>query len=241
LSGPRDWVVGVDGCRGGWIAVFRELNGRAIEVEIHEKLEDVLDSPRAPRIVAVDVPIGLPDVAEPGGRSADREARARLGSRKSSVFSCPSRAALDASRAGGDFAAVCAASRAASPLRVGLSRQSCAILPKIIEVDDLIDPAQQNRVIEVHPELCFATAAGVPMKHSKKRRAGRLEREVVLANVGFPIASLDAPSRRGAARDDLLDAAIACWTAERRARGHASVVPSNPPRDSRGLRMEIWA
>jgi len=40
--------------------------------------------------------------------------------------------------------------------------------------------------------------------------------------------------------DDLLDAAIACWTAGRIATSDAKVLPGQPRTDGRGLRMEIW-
>lgn len=43
--------------------------------------------PRNLQIIAVDVPIGLPDVTRPGGRTCDRLARRLLGPRSASVFS----------------------------------------------------------------------------------------------------------------------------------------------------------
>jgi predicted RNase H-like nuclease len=44
----------------------------------------------------------------------------------------------------------------------------------------------------------------------------------------------------GAKVDDVLDACVAAWTAERIARDEAKRLPCDPPRDARGLRMEIW-
>ena len=46
------------------------------------------------QVIAVDIPIGLPDSAEP--RAADIEARKLLGKRRSSVFPTPHRAVLEA-------------------------------------------------------------------------------------------------------------------------------------------------
>jgi len=51
------------------------------------------------------------------------------------------------------------------------------------------------------------------------------------------LKSLD---RRLAKPDDLLDACVLCWQAERLARGTAKRLPLRPERDARGLRMEIW-
>ena len=47
----------------------------------------ILDLPEKPAVITIDVPIGLPEVTLPGGRSCDRLARRLLGSRGSSVFS----------------------------------------------------------------------------------------------------------------------------------------------------------
>src|SRR5262249_18232362 len=44
----------------------------------------------------------------------------------------------------------------------------------------------------------------------------------------------------GAKPDDVLDACVAAWTAERKTIGRARRVPQAPPVDTRGLRMEIW-
>ncbi len=50
----------------------------------------------------------------------------------------------------------------------------------------------------------------------------------------------EKPGKKGAKPDDLLDACIACWTAERVAAGSAIVTPGTALVDSRGLRMELW-
>jgi predicted RNase H-like nuclease len=50
---------------------------------------------------------------------------------------------------------------------------------------------------------------------------------------------LEAHATGGVARDDILDAMAACWTAERIVSGEALCLPDDPPRDARGLRMEI--
>ncbi|MCK1975190.1 DUF429 domain-containing protein, partial [Bacillus safensis] len=79
-------------------------------------------------IIAVDMPIGLP---ERGQRSAERAARAHLGERQSSLFSIPPRAAGYA----GDYRESCSLSleRTDPPRKV--SRQAFGLFPKICELD----------------------------------------------------------------------------------------------------------
>ncbi len=179
--------------------------------------------------IALDVPIGLPDVASKGGRPADAQASERLGKRRSSIFSAPSRAALEGFRQGLGFGEVSALNG-----EVGLTLQAFNLLKKIDEVDRLMTPALQARVREVHPETAFALAAGEPLTHSKQTGKGLAERRKVLEAVGFEVRN--QPKLKA---DDVLDAAIACWSADRLVRGTALVLGGEP--DSRGLKMEICA
>ena len=59
------------------------------------RFADILGAPEAPAIVAVDIPIGLPERSGYGGRTAENAIRPLLGMRQSSVFSVPSRAAIE--------------------------------------------------------------------------------------------------------------------------------------------------
>src|SRR6266700_814257 len=86
-------VAGVDGCRAGWLVVH---GGRAA---VCTDFAEVLTALPDDAVVAVDMPIGLVDEHEPGGRAVDRAARARLGAKRSSVFSPPPRCALEIGRA----------------------------------------------------------------------------------------------------------------------------------------------
>ena len=126
----------------------------------------------------------------------------------------------------------------------GVSRQAFAIYPKIREVDQVMTAKLPERVIEVHPELCFWSLAGKrSLQYSKRRPAGFDERRALL-NIAFP--NFDIPNRSeairiafGAAPDDILDSMVAAWTAARFARGIAERVPPEPPYDPHGLRMEM--
>ena len=177
---------------------------------------------------AIDIPIGLPPDHP---RAADREARRRLGPRRSSVFPAPMRPVLPAST----YDEACRISRAACGRAV--SRQLFNILPKIREVDALQSPALQDRLFEMHPEVSFAELGGAPMRAHKRTHQGRAER-VHLLRGAFPELGTVADARlRGAHTDDVLDALVGAWTARRHVGGHS--IRLGGETDERGLRMEI--
>ena len=233
------WIAGVDGCRGGWAVVLRELHSGRVELRVAGRLDDVLRCPEQPGVVCVDIPIGLLDAAQPSGRVCDKQARAFLGEpRGRSVFSAPVRTVLDAT----SYEDAVQRSRASSPHALGLSRQCWGIVPKIAEVDRLLNPGMQDRVVEVHPEVSFcAMNNDRPLIARKKDRRGVEERRDLLETAwGADMHRvLAAPRDSVVAVDDLLDAMAACWTAQRILTGAAATFPDEVARDSRGLRMEI--
>jgi predicted RNase H-like nuclease len=95
-------------------------------------------------IIAVDVPIGLPDSYQAGGRDCDRATRRRLGqARGRSVFAAPVRCVLEVLN--GPVLALaekhqeaCRRSRGSALHGKGITRQTFNILQKIREVDDLL-------------------------------------------------------------------------------------------------------
>jgi predicted RNase H-like nuclease len=234
------WVAGIDGCRAGWFVVLRQVSGA--RQTVHHCVPcfgAALRLPEKPEVIALDMPIGLLDQAARGGRECDRLARQLLGSpRASSVFSPPARIALRCMT----FASASAANRASSEEALGISRQSFALSPKLRDIDAHVTPRLQGRVREVHPELCFYEMNGrMPMPDRKKTRQGRRERERLLLRSGFTTVAQAISQFAGSqiAPDDIIDAYAACWTAERIFNQMAVVIPTQPPTDSRGLRMEI--
>jgi predicted RNase H-like nuclease len=212
-------VAGVDGCRGGWVVVH---DGNA---QVHPDFAAVLRTLAADTVVAVDMPIGLADRQEPGGREVDRKARAQLGPKRSSVFSPPPRCVLGARTL-------------AEARRRGarLTLQTLNLLPRIEDVDRVITAALQSRVFEVHPELSFAAMnGGQPVLAPKRTPAGSAQRRYLLSRMG--VAMPERPV--GAAPDDLLDACALAWSARRIADSVAARMPDVPESDSRGLRMEL--
>lgn len=234
------WVAGVDGCRAGWFAALLEPQSGRLEFRLAAKLGELMELRERPVVIAVDIPVGLLERAERGGRACDRAARRLLGRpRASSVYNPPVRPALRE-----DYAAANRANRASSPLGLGLSRQSFGIAAKIREVDAVLTPAGQRRVHEAHPELAFRALNGQrPVNEPKRSLAGRRRRARLLARVagfrGVP-EIVRTHTRAGIAADDVLDALALAWTAQRIAVGEGSRVPERPQQDSHGLRMEIW-
>jgi predicted RNase H-like nuclease len=233
------WVAGVDACRGGWFVVLRDHVSGETRHRLVEHLHDVVIGLEKPPFVAVDIPIGLLEHAVRGGRGCDQEARSLLGPpRGRSVFSPPVRAALRCA----DYAAANRANKTSSPDKIGISRQSFGLSEKMREADEFTTPELQPPVCEVHPELCFYQLNGrQPMKHSKKKREGLLERRSVLVKAGFAvvISAIGQYPRTKVAEDDILDACVACWTAERILNEQAICIPAEPPLDGRGLQMKM--
>ena len=201
-------VAGIDGCNGGWVVVTVSLDGQATSVERVTDLTIITRRLDSGHLVAVgiDVPIGLPGT---GSRRCDLEARKMIGSRASSVFPAPFRAVLGAETYE-DALAKCQ-----SISGKGMSRQGFAILPKIREVDRLMTPARQQNVFEVHPEVCFTLLAGAPMSHHKAKPEGRTQRLAVLRRAFADIDARAVLRLPGTRPDDILDAYVAAWTAQR--------------------------
>lgn len=245
-ANPTDWVAGVDGCPAGWVVAVVNADDLAeARCELCFTFEDVLNLEPAPRIIAVDIPIGVPDMAIKGGRQCDNETRSRLGGRQSSVFAVPSRAAL----AQTDYRRACAVNLDHSEPPRKVSKQCFMLFSKIREVDGLMTPDLQDRVFEVHPELAFWALNGrVPLDLPKKVKSkpdpdGLDLRKSLLEKAGFARADLDCATwpKRVVGPDDLIDAFAAAWSARRLLNGEAVTLPADPPRDGRGLRMEINA
>ena len=233
-------IAGVDGCAAGWIVVQRDTESRRLSRCIAPDFLTVLDKTKGASIVAVDIPIGLLDTAVFGGRACDPLARKRLGGKRaSSVFTPPVRAALDCLT----YPQALQANRGSSSAGIGISSQCFAILSKIREVDRVMTPELQRKIREIHPELCFfAMNGGCAITQPKRSADGMTLRLALLQKHGFGSLSSEAvqPIPPGVESDDILDACVACWTAERICSGTAVCIPPSPARDSRGLRMEMW-
>ena len=231
-------LLGVDGCRAGWLALNAGIEGSEVLDQLHPEAGSLL-AQAGWQLMAIDIPIGLP---ERGSRACDQEARRLLGARRSSVFPAPIRAVLAAS----DHQEACRISRQLQGK--GISCQSFNILAKIRSIDQLLqaDQCLAQRIHEVHPELIFQQwNSSRAMEHGKKTPQGKQER-LQLVESEFPGAwcSIRGQFRRSAvADDDILDALAALHTARRLLNRQALQLPAPGAIqfDACGLPMRISA
>ena len=249
-------LVGVDGCKAGWVAAFRRPADPPSAI-VFPAFSALVQAFPDDAVIAIDMPIGLPDFSNEGGRGPESLVRPLLGQRQSSVFSIPSRAAVyaetapfstveawyDAHRRASDVA------RATSDPPRGVSIQAFGIFAKIREIDTLlIERADlRMRLFESHPEVAFCRInGGEPMRLPKKVKgsvnlAGMDERKQLLCRYGYDRSFLDRAPPRGAAADDFLDAACMMLIAGRIARGEARPLPDPPLADRFGIPVAIWS
>lgn len=206
-------VAGVDGTKGGWVAVVLDNEGVA-RVEVIEGVASSFGQLAGAEVIAIDVPIGF------GPRQADALAREAIGG--SSVFAIPDRSLFEGVYGPGR----------------NISAQAFAIGHRIRHVTELA--SGDRRFHEVHPEVCFwAMNGGSRLSFRKKSAGGALERLSLLERHGLAI---DGPALGDAAKvplDDVLDSAACAWSAERIAKGEAASLP-DPPEAIDGLRVAIW-
>ncbi len=207
-------IAGIDACKAGWMIATVD------EVFVVPQL-----SVQRFHRVGIDMPIGLIDGPP---RECDRAARKYLASARSSVFPAPPRAALACT----DYRSALAAARAATGR--GISKQTFNIMPKVAELDRLIDPQNEDLVVEVHPECTFKMLNGERSLPPKKTVDGQALRRRLLAE-HFDIPRGAPP---GAAIDDLLDAFAALWSVTRYQRNEHRVF-GDGSRDPRGIEMRI--
>lgn len=215
-------VLGVDGTRRGWVVV-RLIEGGFAGARSFKQFGALLEAHPHASVVAVDIPIGLPDT---GRRSADLMAREVLKFRQRSVFFVPPRAVLAAPTY-----------EQAKHIVPGLSTQTYALRKKIFEVERF---ASDRRIVEVHPEVSFwALNGSKPLDFGKKSWNGLMLRLALLQKAGVELPPrLEDINDAGA--DDLLDAAAAAWSGMRVARGEARSLP-DPPETGKGDRpVAIW-
>ena len=207
MTGKRGMpVVGVDGCRTGWICVSFSGDPSTAQFAIFHEFSEIIGGFPNDAIIGVDMPIGLPECAGEGGRGPEMLIRPLLGERQSSVFSIPARAAVYCD----DYREACglALEKSHPPRRV--SRQAFNLFPKIREVDRFIRSNLEagRRIIEVHPEFALRELnGGNPMQLPKKIKgranpSGIEERKSLLLRHGFGEKFLSATLPAGVGADD---------------------------------------
>ena len=247
------WIAGVDGCKGGWIAVYEETGSGELECRVEKTFSEVMKR-RELAAVAVDMPIGLRGDRE--GRDCDIEARGILKERRSSIFPAPAEGVAELFRKLGPEKWKEPSAYECAKRMKGLSKQSFYLVPKIVEVARYLEanPKRRSRVHEAHPEVSFAAMNhhehGVddpsfsPMQFYKATAGGSIERRALLREVfgdGFERVERQMPELVGkrAGLDDFYDALACLWTARRVHRQGCSTLPENAPCDADALPMRI--
>ena len=237
----EDFVLGVDGCRAGWVAIRLDLSTGKTQAFVVPAFAALFTRVGAgARMIMIDMPIGLADT---GRRACEQQARKLLSPlRHNSVFPTPRRPML----AFDDYAEANEwGKRQGKAAGGGLSKQAWMITPKIREIDETITPGDQHRLAEGHPEVAFLRLnGGRPCRYPKRKPEGAQERLTLLRGHGFIQSEdhyriLKDVAGGGIARDDVYDACALALTAQARLTGDALHLGDGAT-DARGLKMEIW-
>lgn len=230
--------LGIGRCQDDWLAVAFDASGfdhAAVYPEIgtlwHRYEEDTTRA-------LVGIPIGLIETGETD-RACDRAAREVLGPRHAAVVTPPVREATRKRR----YPAAKRVNRRKAG--VSLSKQAFALSDAIAAVDDLLRnvPEARRAFVESHPEVCFRAFAGDSLVHPKTIAGGYAERMRALAQFDAdapPVVQAVAEATGDAAVtvDEVLDAVALAFTA-RPGPGDLYSLPPDPPRDAKGLPMQI--
>lgn len=232
--------VGVDGCRGGWIAVRVSRDG--FEVERYQEIEEICSKYEACDSIFVDMPIGLPETVK--DVRPDAEARTYLSGRTSCIFNTPCRQAVYEQ----DYTEASRINRLY--LGKGLSKQSFAISSQIRAIDKFMEKAPRfnGRLRESHPEVCFAVLASrennyLPLYNSKHTEQGILDRIDVLEefyeNTAEFVAYVTAHPVLKKHLIDCIDALCLAVSGLLGLENGVATIPEQPAKDARGISMEI--
>lgn len=213
-SRPRH-AIGIDGCRGGWIAARLVDAGLSWHTAPIDRI-DLLVS--ADAVTGIDMPIGLLDA---GRRECDALARRELPGAASRVFTTPPRTVLELGPTAPNDVAQ---STCRALMGTGVSRQALHLAPRILALDALLSSSPSLTVVEVHPEVSFAAMAGRVL--SRKKSADGVAERLQALRAWLPaVDELVRQRPRGVPVDDALDALAALWSAVRWRDGLARTLP----------------
>lgn len=225
--------IGIDGCRGGWIAAILEQGNLCVEK--YDSVDAIIEKHPGFSQCLIDMVVGLQE--KKTDIRPDDYARRLLSGRSSSVFPSPCRQAvyepdisekyrLNQQILGKKF----------TPLTLG-------IMPKIKQVDEFLDrnPGYKNVILESHPEVCFSRLNGRTVMSRKATAEGFEERIEILSRYAeIDRTYLMAKQKEfGCNPDDILDAVCLAVTACLADYGKTEVIPPSPMQDARGLYMQM--
>ena len=226
--------IGVDGCRGGWIAAVIE-NGR-LKIERYATIGDIAEKYPAFDEFLLDMPIGLP--SSKNDIRPDDIARRLIAPRTSTIFPVPCRKAVYTDTYDERIRAN------KQTLGKSITPLTNAIIPKIREVDEFLNSHTQykNKIRECHPEVCFAGLNGSVVISRKSTAEGLTERLQILREYLPELSETEIKDKAREHRcneDDIADAICLAVTANLSVQGKTAVIPDNPSEDISGLKMQL--
>ncbi len=225
--------IGIDGTKGRWVAVALTKDGTFASAILVDKVAEVVSAYRGAVAFGVDVPIGLP---VNGRRAVDLKAKMLLGPRRATIFPVPPKDVLSQATYAD------ARKKAVELTGKSISAQSFALRHNILEVQALVASLPRetsDKIHEVHPELCFRALCGRVLMTPKRSWNGANERRAALEQAGIVLPKF-LEGVGAVPVDDVLDAAVAAWSAKRIADGAAQSVPLEPEVDANGRQIGIW-
>jgi 8-oxo-dGTP diphosphatase len=226
--------IGVDGCKGGWIAAIIK-QGKLI-VEKYISLNEIIKGYPDFDEFLIDMVIGLPSSKD--HIRPDTYARKIIKERTSTIFPAPCRQAVYAktvSEAYDQNERVLG--KKFTPLTVG-------IIPKMRELDSFFQENSEykNVIKESHPEVCFARLNGRTVL-SKKSEVDGMEERIRILSYYIPDLTLNKVAVHAKNLkcniDDIVDAVCLAVTANIVNQGDFEIIPENPMRDETGLLMQM--
>ena len=225
-------VIGIDGCRAGWITA-KILDNQLISFQIIENLNDDYLKQSNFSHIGIDIPLQL---SHTGKRLAEIEARRLLKKRACTIFSPPTLNALMAK----NYIDACDVNFKECGKRI--SKQSWNLFPKIIEAHTFLENNSITKlgVFEVHPELSFMAMNDMNLiEVSKKTDIGK-EIRIKLIQKFFPNFSFESVrnkyKKNQVLDDDILDSISVLWSTQRIVDNIAQFVPKGPEK----INMRIY-
>lgn len=232
--GKKNHSIGIDGCKGGWICAL--LEGRKLSIMRFPSITDIMNVYSDASSVLIDMPVGLQSNTE--HIRPDTYARQIIRERASTIFPAPCRQAIYAETVSQAYEEnVRVLGKKFTPLTV-------AIIPKIREVDYFLqsNPHYKNRILESHPEVCFAILNGRTIVTKKNEFDGINERISILHRF-LPMLSVnyisDASKQFKCMMDDIIDAICLAVIGTFVAENKYYSIPPNPMSDETGLSMQM--
>lgn len=231
-------TVGVDGCKGEWIAAA--ISGDWFEVSKYKTIDEICAKYQDADAVLIDIPIGLPESRSEALKRPDVELRKRLKEKSSSVFNTPFRQIVYAPD-------IKKAWELNSELDGRQTPISMTLRKAVKQVDRFLQthPQWQNRLLESHPEYCFYLLNGKKPLGSKLNEDGLKKRMEILnkffANGQKVIDTYLGQYEFRKKTDDVIDALCLAVAGRMGLENGFETIPDTPYRDSTGLNMQIVA